>query len=831
MVRPILFQIHWFLGITAGFVLAVMGVTGATISFEKEIQRALSPGIVTLTGTGTALSPQTVIERAMAQRPGLRVNALVVQSDPTLAWQVQFAGKSGPKGKGGRGERLYVDPRDGRVLGHPHGEDFFRTVEDLHRWLALPQGPNGIGRQITGFAALSLVFFALSGLYLRWPKRPLDWRAWFVLDLRMTGRNLYRTLHAVIGGWVLLFYLLSASTGLWWSYDWYRQGVLHLLTGKEVTAQEARGGKDANNPPVSIETAWQSYVALEGQRFATVSIMPPQGEGPVRFRSLPRGARHDRMVDDYRIAVDGKVVDADIYDQRPLGEIVTTSVLELHRGAFFGLPGRIVMLITSLTMPLFTVTGLLLYLGRRRKKRQAVPVPMAATMPVPQDGDLLVAYASQTGGAEFLAVQTAAAFGSPLLMPLAAVDDAVLARVRRALFVVSTYGEGEAPDSARRFARKAMATPPVAQGLDYAVLALGDRQYPDFCAFGHDLDRWLHAGGGKRLFDIVEMDGEDADAERHWQQQLAAIGAADQPDWAPAAYERWRLAERRLLNPGSVGGSVFLIALEPGEGAAQDWQAGDIVDVAPRHGADAVVAFLAQAGADGAQDIDGRTLRDRLAESVFPAQVTGDWMHHLTPLGHREYSIASVPQDGRLELVVRQHVAPDGTLGLGSGWLTAHAAKGGDIQVRLKANAGFRAPDGVVPMILIGNGTGIAGLRAHLRQAQRRGSKGHWLLFGERHAEHDALFADELAAWLADGTLARLDRAFSRDAGDGRYVQDLLADATGEIAAMVAQGAVLFVCGSLKGMAPAVDQALRGALGDAVLEAMAEDGRYRRDIY
>ena len=48
MTRRILFQIHWFLGITAGLVLALMGVTGATMSFEDEIMAALSPGVVTL---------------------------------------------------------------------------------------------------------------------------------------------------------------------------------------------------------------------------------------------------------------------------------------------------------------------------------------------------------------------------------------------------------------------------------------------------------------------------------------------------------------------------------------------------------------------------------------------------------------------------------------------------------------------------------------------------------------------------------------------------------------------------------------------------------------
>jgi sulfite reductase (NADPH) flavoprotein alpha-component len=133
------------------------------------------------------------------------------------------------------------------------------------------------------------------------------------------------------------------------------------------------------------------------------------------------------------------------------------------------------------------------------------------------------------------------------------------------------------------------------------VLALGDREYPDFCAFGHQVDHWLHQGGARRLFDMIEVDGDDPDAQRQWQQQIASIGAhGELPDWQPARYDRWRLAERRLLNPGSAGGPAFHIVLEPVGDAARDWEAGDIAEVLPRHDPAAVGAWLARAGLDGA---------------------------------------------------------------------------------------------------------------------------------------------------------------------------------------------------------------------------------------
>jgi sulfite reductase (NADPH) flavoprotein alpha-component len=844
--RQVLFQIHWFLGITAGFVLAVMGVTGATLSFEHEIMRALSPGVVTLGGpAATPLSPDEVIARAATQRPGMTVERLSVESDPEAAWTVQFAPRDGER----RGERSYVDPRNGMLLGQATGAGVFRTIENLHRWLALPGGGNGVGRQITAFSAISLVFFAISGLYLRWPRRTFDWRAWLLLDLRKSGRNLYRALHAVIGGWVALVYLLSALTGLWWSYDWYRQGVLYTLTGKTSREEGGHGGGDqgAKTEPLAgprLDRAWPTVLTAMDGRYRSISVTLSKDAEPATFRVLLADARHDRMTDDLKVDLaTGKLVKADRYADRSMGKVITSSMYELHRGAFFGIGGRILLLLTSLTMPLFTITGLLLYLARRKRKRALAEV----TADLPQNpevgdvsGDMLVAFASQTGGAERLARQTASALGGARVLPLSAVDEGVLSEVDRALFVVSTYGEGEPPDPARRFARQVMTAPPGAGHLEYAVLALGDREYPEFCAFGHSLDRWLHEGGARRLFDMIEVDGDDADAQRQWQQQLAALGAEpDLPDWEPASYGSWRLVSRRLLNPGSAGGPAFLVGLEPGEGVEAKWQAGDIAEVLPGINDPArVAAYLAACGLDRGQVVDGAPLAEHLAAALVPdhpVENGAELLAALRPLPHREYSIASIPSDGRIDLLIRQVERSDATLGLGSGWLTRFAPLGTEIALRLRPNSGFHAPPpgpaGPRRMILIGNGTGLAGLRGHLHASEAEGHGGHWLLFGERSREHDALLPDEIDRWLSRGTLTRLDRAWSRDADCGRYVQHLCSEAAADLREWVENGAAILVCGSLQGMAPAVDQALRAALGDDRLEAMAEAGLYRRDIY
>ncbi|MFC4728704.1 sulfite reductase subunit alpha [Coralloluteibacterium thermophilus] len=472
---------------------------------------------------------------------------------------------------------------------------------------------------------------------------------------------------------------------------------------------------------------------------------------------------------------------------------------------------------------------------RRRTRRMRTPAGAS-------DADALPIYvASQTGFADELAWRSAEALagaGVPArVLPLSAF--APEAAPARALFVVSTTGEGDAPDGALRFVREVLAHARPLPHLRYGLLSLGDSEYAAFCGFGRRLESWLRHNGAQPLFDTVEVDNADPGALRHWLHHLGQLAGTHLPDWEPPRYARWRLHARRLLNPGSAGAPAFHLALRPDAAPLPAWEAGDIAEVGPRHAPARVAALLAARGWDGDEEIecDGQRqpLAQVLAEREHLPALAGEpapaYVARLPRLPHREYSIASVPGDGALELVVRQQRDAAGALGLGSGWLTAHAAPGEAIALRIRSNRGFHPPDPARPLILVGNGTGIAGLRAHLKARALAGARRNWLLFGERSRAHDRFFGEELAAWEADGLLARLDLAFSRDPPGRVYVQDLLAAAADPLRAWIDDGAAVYVCGSLQGMAPAVDAVLREALGEARVDALVEEGRYRRDVY
>jgi sulfite reductase (NADPH) flavoprotein alpha-component len=457
----------------------------------------------------------------------------------------------------------------------------------------------------------------------------------------------------------------------------------------------------------------------------------------------------------------------------------------------------------------------------------------------------LLAYASQTGFAAELAQQTAQSLQSastPIrLCELGQIDGPMLAATERVLFIVSTTGEGDAPDVAASFVRQTMARSVDLPRLHFGLLALGDNDYADFCGFGRRLEHWLRACGAQAWFDPVYVDNGDPSALRHWQHHLSLLtGTLDMPDWQRPHYRRWQLVERRHMNPGSLGEACFHLALHSLEGEVT-WQAGDLVEIGPQHAAGDVVRWLEQTGLDGqtlvASDDGEIRFGDLLARSHLPdiAEVAGASPQRvadgLQPLPHREYSIASVPEDGTIHLLVRQMRREDGQLGVGSAWLTVHAALGADIAVRIRSNPQFHVPDDDRPMILIGNGTGMAGLRALLKARIAAGHRRNWLLFGERQPEHDGYYRDEIERWQAQGMIERLDLVWSRAAPERVYVQDRLRENASVLRAWVDTGAAIYVCGSLAGMAPGVEAVLVEVLGTDTVEQLRTEGRYRRDVY
>nr|WP_020133928.1 molybdopterin-dependent oxidoreductase [Streptomyces sp. 351MFTsu5.1] len=225
-----------------------------------------------------------------------------------------------------------------------------------------------------------------------------------------------------------------------------------------------------------------------------------------------------------------------------------------------------------------------------------------------------------------------------------------------------------------------------------------------------------------------------------------------------------------------------------------------------------------------------------------------DWARILGRLQPRLYSISSSPlTDPHLvsltvSVVRYENLRGKPRQGVCSPFL-ADAAAGTPVPVHVQRAPHFRPPaDPATPMVMIGPGTGVAPFVGFLEQRRALGGRGPtWLFFGEQHRATDFYYEDELAAFLADGTLTRLDTAFSRDQRAKVYVQDRMREHGPLLWSWLQDGAHFYVCGDASRMAKDVDRALRdiaalhGGLDEAgaaaYVKQLAADKRYVRDVY
>jgi sulfite reductase (NADPH) flavoprotein alpha-component len=180
--------------------------------------------------------------------------------------------------------------------------------------------------------------------------------------------------------------------------------------------------------------------------------------------------------------------------------------------------------------------------------------------------------------------------------------------------------------------------------------------------------------------------------------------------------------------------------------------------------------------------------------------------------------------------------------GVASNYVAERLKRGDRVRVKLKPNRHFRLPAPDKDIIMVGPGTGVAPFRAFLQERRAAGTAGkNWLFFGDRSFTHDFLYQIDWQEALADGTLARMDVAFSRDRPRKTYVQHKLWERRRHLVDWLDDGAHLYVCGDAKSMAKDVRATLARAYADvnqlapeaaeAAVATLERDKRYLQDIY
>ncbi|MER2606573.1 MAG: PepSY domain-containing protein [Siculibacillus sp.] len=727
-------RLHALPGLVLAVCLAFVALTGAVLSVEPALHRLAAPAIE----RGTSVAD--LAAAVAARRPG--VETIRARADGTLTAAFADAETTDV-------ER--IDPRTGAGLGPWRPSETSRLLVDLHRSLLADDA----GRLAVAVAALAVLVLTLSGVALL--AKRLGGSAALLRPIRGT---LAERLHGELGRLAALGLLLSSVTGLWMTASTF--GLLPEAATETVVVT-------ASDRPAAPIARLAALRAVDVAALREL-VFPRSGEPGDTFRL--RADAGEATIDP---ATGATIAFVPATRLERLGR--TVEMLHTGRGAWaLGL----LLGLSSAAVPVFAATGVAMWL-RRRAARPRVTGDVPA-----RSADTVILVGSEGNTTWGFAATLAATLGrAGHRVHTCAMNDLspAHASARRLLILTATWGDGGAPSSATAFAARLER---FSARMPVAVLGFGDRTFPTFCRWAHDVATLLAAKGFPTLMPLKRIDRRSAQEFAQWGRDLGAVLGHDLV--LEHVAERPKTLELELIEREDYGAAVG-----------------------------APVAILRFVG-----PTDARTARPRRLPDFEAGDLVG-----ILPPGEampRFYSLASSTADGVVEICVR--LMPGGRC---STFL--HGLEPGDrIDAFVRANPSFRPIEGRAPLILIGAGAGIGPLAGFVRaNAAERPVHLYW---GGRNPASDFLYEHELARHLAERRLTSLRTAFSRDPRGGAYVQDRIAADAPHLRDLIRHGAQVLVCGG-RDMAHAVTHTLEAIVRPLGLDlaTLRSEGRYVEDVY
>lgn len=371
LLRGAFMWLHRWIGLVAGALLVLIGLTGSFNVFYREIDAALNSALYKPLGPERNVTAAEAIEAA-ARADAAPITSIIV---PDRTWPVWVAIHAHGQGIHAHLWTTMIDPSNGAVLGRRNYTDSFAfTIYRLHSTLLLR---DWWGKELVGVLALALLGSAFSGFYLWWPRTGRIWRSMSVRK-GVSPRRFIVDVHNTAGSWSFPLLAMIAATGVGIVFPDVARPVIGLFsTATPYPSPKIEAPPDKSAPRLSADQIVErARVAKPGSDIARLDP-PTESRNTWRVLFRPFGAdpalrsRGAIWLDPWA----GDIVHDRTADIMSMGDRYVTEQLWVHNGATFRAVGRLAVFATGFAPLVLFVTGFLMWRSKRLSRRLSPPDP------------------------------------------------------------------------------------------------------------------------------------------------------------------------------------------------------------------------------------------------------------------------------------------------------------------------------------------------------------------------------------------------------------------------------------------------------------------------
>jgi uncharacterized iron-regulated membrane protein len=349
--RKWILWIHLWLGLTAALFLIVLGLSGAIIAFEGDYDHWFHPALWYVTPQTQRVSQQGLLDMVQQRFAPARVGAIEMQDKRDDLAQVYFL----------TGDlQVFVNPYSGAILGtRDQDPSLFKVVGTIHqlhiRLVHIRVGNTDVGKWLVEIAGLEMLVLIPTGLILWWRKK--QWK----INWKASWKRINWDLHSLIGIYAGTFLLLATVTGFFISFEQPLYWITH--SGHLERTQQPK-----SIPPVSpskgpdLDSLLQASNAALPDATTVAVLFPGRPNSPYVFQKrVPQDASASVHSAVYIDQYSGKVLRVEDFNKISAGYRAVRINRSFHTGDYWGLPGRIILSVSSFLLSITAVTGIIIW--------------------------------------------------------------------------------------------------------------------------------------------------------------------------------------------------------------------------------------------------------------------------------------------------------------------------------------------------------------------------------------------------------------------------------------------------------------------------------------